>query len=76
MKHEELQEALGDMLWSQIVEVGSIDEIRECGLYFDYKKGNKVYRVVLGYNDLGGWVEYHGKKSEFSLEKCLTASIQ
>ena len=75
-RNEEIELALREMENSRIVETGSIDCIAECGLYLDYEKDSTIYRIVLGYNDLGGWVEYNGKLVDFSLEKCQTARIK
>jgi len=31
-------------------------------LAIDFEKDDKIFRVVLGYNELGMWVEYSGEK--------------
>ena len=75
-EQKELETALAEMIGVTIITVGFIKEIAECGMYFDYNKDDQNYRLVLGYNELGGWIEYKGKLADFSLEKCLTARIK
>jgi len=72
-RHDEIQVVLNKMVCSKIIDTGTIECISECGIYFDYEKDEEVHRFVLGYNDLGGWIEYDGKLSDFSLDKCQTA---
>lgn len=58
-----------------ICDVGHVSTSREGGLTFDVTKNGKLYRVVLGYNDCGLWVEWVGERGVPSEEDVLLARV-
>jgi len=52
----------------QVIKAGYLDQKQlkdldrtEGGFAIDYLRGNKAYRVVLGFNELGIWIEWKGE---------------
>jgi hypothetical protein len=58
-----------------IMDVGFIQEKAEGGLTLDYKDGEKIKRIVLGYNELGMWIVWQGVKGEINPEDKLKEKI-
>jgi len=58
----QVDKALRNMIDSEIKNVGFIKGELEGGLTFDYNKDGNIFRLVLGYNELGEWVIYHGSR--------------
>ena len=73
--NKDIELVLKRMIGSKVVGTGSLDYIWECGLYIDYEKEGEVHRFVMGCNELGSWIEYDGKLSDFAPEKCVTAKL-
>ena len=58
---KELEESFEHMQGAKIIEMGFIEEQSEGGLTIDYMKENKLYRIVIGFNELGMWQVWQGK---------------
>jgi hypothetical protein len=61
------QQALKDLKGKTIADIGFSKDLKvEGGLIIDYWEGktceSEIKRMVLGFTDLGLWVEWHGKK--------------
>jgi len=56
---DSVSKALERLIGAKIVDIGFLNSLREGGLAIDYNNGvpGTVYRLVLGYNELGEWVE-------------------
>ena len=54
--------ALEQMIGYTIVNAGFVKTCKEGGLTFDFNKNGTKMRLVLGYNDLGEWVEFLGER--------------
>lgn len=61
-EHELLCRELLQLVGSKIVDAGFVPEVKEGGLTIDFDKDGKKMRLVVGYNDLGGWVEFFGER--------------
>jgi len=65
---DEISKAVEQMVGSTVVDAGFVRDVQEGGLAFDFDKRGKVagsverMRLVIGYNDLGEWVEYLGAR--------------
>ena len=59
---DEASKALEKMIGATIVDVGFVKTCKEGGLTFDFDKDGKKKRLVLGYNELGEWVEFLGER--------------
>ena len=57
--------ALKKTVGATITDAGFLDGSREGGLTLDYDKDGVEMRLVLGYNDLGEWVEWQGPLEDF-----------
>jgi len=56
---------LSELHGATIKEVGWITGEIEGGFCIDYQHDDSpVKRIVLGYNDLGVWIKWHGEKNE------------
>ena len=52
------------LVGAQIVNIGFLPSEKEGGLTIDYKhEDGVVKRIVLGYTELGTWVQWHGVKT-------------
>lgn len=65
-------EGLDDLVGGRVLAVGFHPAAREGGLAIDYERESPkgvVYRrrMVLGYTDLGLWVEWNGNRADSSL---------
>jgi hypothetical protein len=49
-----------EMIGAEIINIGHSHGSKEGGLAIDYKVGDKIKRVVFGYNDLGIWIDWAG----------------
>lgn len=58
---KELSKALEEIIGAKIIDAGFIGDV-EGGLTFDVEKNGKIMRLVIGYTELGEWVEYFGRK--------------
>lgn len=54
--------ALHDLNGSEVIKAGFIPKHGEGGLTIDYKKSGTEKRLVIGYNELGDWIDYYGEK--------------
>ena len=53
------------MVGARIVAVGMCEGVREGGFAVDFQRdGKPVERLVLGYTELGEWIEYLGLRIE------------
>ena len=59
----------------KIIKAGYITGSERGGLAFDYQDGKKIKRLVLGFNDLGIWVNWHGEKGKVNSEDVLKKKI-
>ena len=58
---EDLAEAARHMVGARILAVGLYQDMREGGFAVDFQRdGRAPERLVLGYTELGEWVEYLG----------------
>ena len=55
---DDVSKAVEKMIGATIVDAGFVQTCREGGLAFDFDKDGKKMRLVIGYNDLGEWVEF------------------
>lgn len=47
----------------KIIEIGFIKGVPiEGGLAIDYEDDNKIKRIVMGFTELGAWIQWHGIK--------------
>lgn len=53
---------LSDLKNAHINEIGFHPEAKEGGLTFDYEKDGIKKRIILGYNELGTWIEWQGHR--------------
>jgi hypothetical protein len=60
----ETDEELEKIIGCEIVNVGFHPRQSEGGLTLEYKKDNKIMRIVLGYTELGLWIAWHGEKKD------------
>lgn len=54
-------DGLEDLVGAKVIGVGFHPAAKEGGLTIDYEKKGVVKRMVLGYTDLGMWVDWFGK---------------
>jgi hypothetical protein len=60
----------------KIVGTGFVRGVKvEGGLAFDYQEGKTVKRVVLGFTDLGMWIEWHGVVGKDNPEDVLRRKV-
>lgn len=60
-----LIDVLNKTIGAKIINAGFIEENVEGGITIDYQHDNKkAMRLVIGYTDLGEWVEYNGPVAE------------
>lgn len=57
--HSPLPE-LDDLMGASVLDVGFHPSCQEGGLTIDYRKDGKDRRIVIGYTELGTWVEWQG----------------
>lgn len=51
----------------KIVDIGFIKGVSiEGGLAIDYEDAGEIKRIVMGFTELGAWVEWHGLKDDCS----------
>ena len=60
---------LSDLVGAEVIETGLMDSSQlddrvEGGFIIDYRKDGIVKRIVLGFTELGMWVEWHGEKGK------------
>ena len=64
---------LSDLVGSTVIEVGFLESVSQGGLTIDYNQiidGKTIRkRVVLGYTDLGEWIEWQGIRDEKKSKK-------
>lgn len=51
---------LDSLVGATVLDVGFHPLMDEGGLTIDYSKDGEIRRIVLGYTELGLWVEYDG----------------
>ncbi len=56
--HDDFIKSMDDLIGANIINIGFVNNI-EGGLTFDYIKDGDRKRLVLGYNDLGEWIQWH-----------------
>ena len=59
---DSVSKALEKMVGATIVDAGFVKTCGEGGLTFDFDKDGEKMRLVLGYNELGEWIEFFGER--------------
>jgi len=67
--------ALKSLIGKQIVDIGFVKGV-EGGLCIDYKEEKQVKRCILGFNELGMWIEWHGEKGVFNQSDKLKLKLE
>jgi hypothetical protein len=75
-KNKDIPEEIYNLKGKTITDIGFIDEEVEGGLTVDYKEGDTIKRLVLGYNELGTWLIWHGTKDKDNPEDILRDKIR
>ena len=75
-KLEEDLQGLAELKGKIITDIGFIQGCAEAGLTIDYKDGDKIKRIVLGFNDMGMWTAWQGFKGKQNLEDLLKEKIK
>lgn len=56
---------LGELMGARIVNIGFLPSETEGGLTIDYTHDEcEIKRIVLGYTELGTWIQWHGVKTD------------
>jgi hypothetical protein len=65
-----------DLIGHKIIDIGLIKANVEGGLTIDYADGDKIKRIVLGFTELGMWVDWHGVKGRLNYLDILSFNVQ